>query len=287
MKKSYIIGLLISFEILTAGRANFISSDSKININQKQKVRNEFRTRPKLKSLKIPRTIPKPQGINKLIKDMEFDEAYNAKNYYKELGDLDMVIKTNQRLITLGGDQAKVGESMIELISTYYSQQKYEKAQKQASEYIEMYPGSEFVKTAKYYEIKCWYANSPISERDQANTLKAIELGKKFLEDYGSETIYKDEIQDVINLGYSKLLDTEIEIANTYLSRYDYFGTPQALQSAKLRLAYAKDKIAINVQNNVENRLSKLEQDINKYEKKHQIVYLPSTGKFMKRGVLE
>lgn len=218
--------------------------------------------------IKAETEIEKKQDINEILKkqtkDMDFNEAVAAKEYYEKEKDIDMIIKTAERIAAIASDQEITSKAILDLAKLYLEKENFDKAQKYASDYQIMYPGTNEAKEANYIEIKARYKASADHDRDQTNTQKVIEVADEYEKNYKDDTQYLDEIKTMKSESYKKLLEHEICVINLYLSRYDYFGSVSALKGAKKRIEYIKEKLLNNI--NIEKpRVDELETKINNF----------------------
>lgn len=209
----------------------------------------------------IPEILDVNQVIKKQTKDMTFDEAKLAKEYYEKEKDQDMVIKTAERIVAIGSDQEVSSQATLDLAKIYLERGSYEKAQKYASDYQIMYPGTEQSKDAAYLEAKAYFLASPDYNRDQTSTKKALEVCKEFEKNYPNDPAYSQEIKNMITASYKKLLDHEIGVIDLYLIKYDYFKNISPLKSAQKRILYIKEKLLPNLPDQ-EKEIKELETNI-------------------------
>ncbi|MBA3954815.1 outer membrane protein assembly factor BamD [Candidatus Dependentiae bacterium] len=198
------------------------------------------------------------KSLNKLVAKQTFEEAAWAKDYYKKSGDKDMFLKCGERMLALGGDPELVRITTLELAQTGLDLGNFETAQKYALEYQTLYPGTPEAKKASYIGIKAYFLSTLSPDRDQAPTQKTIELGEKFLKTYPDDTEYAKSIKDMLDGCYSKILESEINVINTYISRYKYNKREGALTAANKRLAYIKENVLPHTVNQ-QQRVSALE----------------------------
>lgn len=194
-----------------------------------------------------PASIDLDTALAKMTKDMTFQEAAHAAAYYEAAGDRDMVIKCSERLLALGGDQEIMRTTNLKLIKTFLAEGKYEKAQKYATDYQSLYPGTPETKLACYLNIQAHYLSLLESDRDQTNTDKTIELAQNFVTKYKDDTEYLSQVNTVIDNCYEKLLDREIAVINSYINKYKYYENFSPFNAAQRRLAYIKTKLSPHI----------------------------------------
>lgn len=183
------------------------------------------------------------KSLGKIVTKQTFEEATWAKDYYKKSGDKEMLIKCGERMLALGGDPELVRIATIELAQAGLDVGNFELAQKYSLEYQTLYPGTPESKKASYIAIKAYFLSTLSPDRDQAPTQKTIELSEKFIKTYPEDTEYTKSVKDMLDNCYNKILDSEINVINTYISRYNYNKRESALTAANKRLAHIKESI--------------------------------------------
>lgn len=181
--------------------------------------------------------------VSKQAKDMSFQEALRARDYYQEQNDTSMMIKCAQRMLAVGGDQETMRKTNLQLAQVFLDEGKFDKAQKHALDYQTLYPGTPESKLAHYINIKANFLSTLSADRDQTKTEKAIELAQNFVTKYSTDTEYKSSVNDMLEVCYRKLLTREINIINSYLSKYNYYKVNGPLIAAYNRLGYIKSKL--------------------------------------------
>lgn len=190
---------------------------------------------------------PEHASLNKLIEKMNFKEAAYAKRYYQLNNNNDLFVAAGERLLAVGGDQDIEQITRLELAEYYLNSSKYEKSRNYALEYQKLYPGTKDAKKSAFIEIQSYYLDILSSDRDQSNTVQALEHAKEFLNIYSEDTEYKDEIKQIIDSCYKKLVESEINVIDSYFIKYNYYNHIAPLISVKKRVAYINDKIKPNL----------------------------------------
>lgn len=212
-----------------------------------------------------------PKAPNKKVKDMTFDEAKEAKAYYDADNNEALSIECAQRLIALGTDQEVVRVAILELAQIFLNNADYEKAQKYASDYHLLFPGTDQAKEASYLAIKAAFLSTLTADRDQTKTQATLELAQNFVTRYTNDNEYVQSVNDMQNACYEKLLDSEIKVVDTYMSRYNYSGHDAPLKAANNRVAYIKDKLLPHLPSE-EERILNLELTIAQSSNKPELV---------------
>jgi len=215
--------------------------------------------------------------LKKLTKDMTFEEALVSGYYYQNKKDYEMMIKCYERALTVGGKQALMKRVTMQLAESYLLQKDYEKAIKHANSYVTLYPGDQGARKAAFLEIQASYLATRASDRDQQRTIETIELCYAYKKNYenvqnptnttsvfSSDDEYITQIDKILTDSYSKIIESEINIAETYIKRYNHFKHFSALNSAQKRIKYIKTDILPKI--NIENkRLNELEEYVDKH----------------------
>lgn len=221
-------------------------------------------------------------NINKLAKHMNFKEAAYAKDYYKEKKNSDCFINCAERVLAVGGDQDIEQTTRLELAEHYLEQCKYEKANNYSIEYQKLYPGTTEAKRAAFIEIQSYYLATLTSDRDQSDTLKALEHAQDFLKLYPDDTEYTADITNIISTCYKKLLESEIHVIESYLNKYNYYNYAAPLISGQKRIAHIKDKLFPNFSMEempeLKQKINDLEQTIETELKKYTAVTTGTNG---------
>lgn len=209
------------------------------------------------------------KALKKLSKDMTFGEALVSGYYHQHKKDNEMMIKCYERALTVGGKQALMKRLTIQLAEAYIIQKDYEKAKKHANTYVTLYPGDKEARKAAFLEIQASYLDTRIADRDQQKTAETIELIDAYKKNYSNSTTanlddeYREKIDEILVNSYNKIIESEINIAETYLNRYNHFKNFSALNAAQKRIKHVKTAILPKI--GVENKkLNDLEESVDR-----------------------
>jgi outer membrane protein assembly factor BamD (BamD/ComL family) len=180
------------------------------------------------------------KALSKRTKGMSFDEAAVALNYYKDQKHNDMIIKCGERLLAVGGNQEVMRQARLDLAQAFLDQNKYTEAEKHALDYLTYYPGAQESKNASYIAIKALFLSQGDSSRNQQKTRDTIEQAEIYLKKYPTDTQHTEEIQDILDKSYLKLIRNEINVIETQINMYHYANRKGALKGANKRIAYLK-----------------------------------------------
>lgn len=201
---------------------------------------------------------------NKLVKDMNYKEALEAKEYYEIVQNEEFALKCAERMVALAGDQEETAKAMLKLAEGYIKEGDFKKAKQYAMDYQTYYPGTSEAKDAAYIAVKAQFLSTLEPGRDQSITYETIDHAEKFLKKYEADIQYAQSVKDMVNSCYNKLLDSEIAIVNTYLARNNYNKKEAPLASAQRRIEHIRAKLLPHVQDqefkvkNVELALAKV-----------------------------
>ena len=193
-------------------------------------------------------------ALKKLSKDMTFGEALVSGYYYQQKKDTDMMIKCYERALAVGGKQALMKRLTMELAEAYLLQKDYDKSKKHANTYVTLYPGDKDAKKAAVIEIQANFLSTSTSDRDQQKTYETIDLINAFKNNYGFQNQDQQsidpvdeesfaQIDEILAQSYAKIMDSELNIAETYIKRYKHFKIFSALNAAQKRIAHIKTTI--------------------------------------------
>lgn len=185
------------------------------------------------------------------IKDMNKDELIKAKDYCLEIGYTDLAIKQLERLVIVMEDIHELKKYRLELADSYFQTGEFEKAGKLYSQYLEYYPGSDQREYVEYKAILCRFYTTLQSDRDQTKTKETLTLIQKYLEKADFYTTHIQDVQQIQDEIYAKLIESEMEIIQFYMRRNKY-------KAAETRL--------VHIKNNFLNYAQKYEPDILKVE---------------------
>ena len=144
---------------------------------------------------------PLAAALGKQTKHMSYDEALLAQEYYRTAKEPDMILKTGERILALGGNQTIPGvqevmrKTRLELAELSLSNNKYEDAERHAQDYLTFYPGSDETKKASFISISAAHRSQLHSQRDQQKTLDTIERSDMFLEKYPTDTEFRHPLK--------------------------------------------------------------------------------------------
>lgn len=219
----------------------------------------------------------KSEALRIPTKLMNFAQAKYAKDYFKNADDKFMHTKCCERILALSGDQETACKTTLELAQISLDEGEYAKAQKYASLYQNLYPGSEDIEKASYINIKAHFLDTLNAERDQSKTSQTIELAKNFIKN-NDLSDYTDTVKEMLESCYQKLIISELNVAQTYLNRFNYSGRETSLAAAQARLDYVRRELLPQAEFteglllNAEIKLASARKDMDKVKsKKHEL----------------
>lgn len=178
--------------------------------------------------------------LYKQTKNMSFDDATKAKNYYLKEKVYDMAIKCGQRLLAVSGDQDVMRTTRLELAELFLDRENYAEAERYAMEYQKYYPGADEAIRAEYIAIRANYLSKLTSHRDQAKTKNTIRLAEEFLEKHPHDKLYAQSVKDMQHACYLTLIRSEINIITTHLHTFRNTRNEKVLAAAQQRVDYIK-----------------------------------------------
>ncbi len=185
---------------------------------------------------------PLSLALNKRTKAMTFDEASLALTYYREKNETEMIIKCGERILAIGGDQEVMRQARLDLARAFLALDRHTNAIQHANDYLTYYPGAHESKDASYIATKSLFLSQCHSYRDQRKTKETIEHAEKYLEKYPHDVLHKEEIQQMLEQSYLKLIRSEMNIVEHLINMYLYANRKGALTSAHKRVAYIKEQ---------------------------------------------
>ena len=172
----------------------------------------------------------------KTLSTMEFDQLKERKDECLKNNDKETAIKYLERMIHLKTDLNELKSLMLEMAQLLYDKKDYAKSSQMFTEFALLYPGSDEVEMAMYQAI---ISNSNLmldAERDQSKTIETLELAQKFLE-RPSFNQYKKEVEVIERQCEERLLESNINIFNFYLSRGNFVAANARLDCIKNEFA--------------------------------------------------
>jgi len=189
---------------------------------------------------KLMRTL-KRKNLFKRIKDMNLEEALEAKQYYEDLGREDMVLQLIPHIISISKDVHLTARLQLELADLHLSSGNLEQAGKLYTDFVSFYPGDANIKKARYHLLLATFWTALEPDRDQALTNTSVELAKKYLQDFPQDEEYTPKVHEIIKACYQALLEGELSLMKFYLNKFTYEHKPTAIEAARLRLTHIKD----------------------------------------------
>lgn len=194
----------------------------------------------------------------KMVKDMNYQEALEGKEYYEAVNNDEFTLKCAERMVALASDKEETAKALLTLAQGYNKQGDHKKAKQYAQDYQLYYPGTPEAKDAAYLAIQSQFLSTLGAGKDQTSTHKTIEQAELFLKRYENEEHYCKSVKDMVQACYKKLLDNELSVINTYVARNKYNKKDAPLVAASRRIEHIKKKLLPQVPQETE-RVKKLE----------------------------
>ncbi|MBQ9821613.1 MAG: outer membrane protein assembly factor BamD [Muribaculaceae bacterium] len=160
---------------------------------------------------------------NKVLKSTDANYKYEyAKRAFEEKR-YAQAYTILEDLITVFKGTDKAEESLFLLAMSYYENKDYLTSGTYFKNYYSHYPKGQYAELARYYAGYGYYLDSPDSQLDQSETLKAIEELQGFL-DYFPKSDKVSIAQSAIFELQDKLVKKELENAQLYYNLGNYMG---------------------------------------------------------------
>ncbi len=162
------------------------------------------------------------------IKKMDENQLSDLIDYAKEKKDSDLVYTAFYYIMSVCQDHARMKTYKLGLADYCYAQQSYEKAAKTYEEFCLLYPGSSESEYAQYKLILCTFYISLEPDRDQADTIKTINLIIHFMQK-ARDKKFIDEIQSILKTCRKRLFQHEVIVFETYVKQQKFTGAKKRL----------------------------------------------------------
>jgi outer membrane assembly lipoprotein YfiO len=166
---------------------------------------------------------------DKSIKEMNEDELKLVIEYAKEKKDSELVFNGFLYIMSVCQDHVRMKSYKLDLADYTYSIQSYEKAAKVYEEFCLLYPGSQESEYAQYKLILCTFYISLEADRDQADTVKTINLIIQFLQKARDQK-FIDEVQSIFKTCRKRLFVHEVVVLETYLKQQKFTAAKKSLE---------------------------------------------------------
>lgn len=192
---------------------------------------------------------PLAAALTKQTKHMTYEEALSAQEYYRKEQESDMVMKTGERLLAVGGNQTIPGvqevlrKTRLELAQLCLEKGKFADAQRHAEDYLIFYPGSQESKQASFISLMAAYRSQLHAHRDQQKTRETVEQANAFLEKFPQDTQFTAQVHEMLYHSYQKLIRSELNIIETQYHMSQHASSPESLIAADKRLNELKETL--------------------------------------------
>lgn len=160
---------------------------------------------------------------NKLLKSNDYDKRFEYAKTYFEQGKYSRCYNMLKDIVTLFKGTDKAEESLYLLARSAYMQGDYQSSGVYFVTYYKNYPRGQYAELARYYAGIGYSKASPEPKLDQADTYKAIEELKGFL-DYYPKSDKVEEVKSIIFTLQEKLAEKELLSAKLYYNLGNYRG---------------------------------------------------------------
>lgn len=180
----------------------------------------------------------KKKSPSKSVKTMNLAEALEARDYYEQEQNDDMLLKVIPHLMGLSTDFNQLASLAIELADIQLSMGDLDTALKSYAQFISSYPGHTELQGARYRQILASWWNALEPDRDQAATRAALSFAAAYIKDYPQENAELFKVQEVLLACYRRLVDHELYAAKFYMTRYQQTERVSSLDAAQARLVF-------------------------------------------------
>lgn len=192
-------------------------------------------------SIKKPTARP-----TKKVELLTLDEARQAAEYYKEVGNDRNQALALERAILLTGDPEELSQLMHVLAVLHERLGNYEDAGTVYEQYTKLFPGNPDVNYMTYKMVEILAKQIRDVLHDQSKIKLLAEQADAFLERFGTSDKHAKWVSTLRTYGYQLLTRSELARARFYLDRYGYTQKMSALRAAGKRLEEA-EKVVVNL----------------------------------------
>lgn len=160
---------------------------------------------------------------NKVLKSSDYNYKYEYAKKAFELQKYSQASAILTDLVTVFKGTDKAEESLYLLGLSYYENKDYQNAGSYFKNYYQHYPKGQYAELARFYSGYGYYIDSPDSQLDQTETVKAIEELQSFL-DFFPKSDKVSIAQNAIFELQDKLVHKELENAQLYYNLGNYMG---------------------------------------------------------------
>lgn len=198
------------------------------------------------------------------MNDMNFMQIVQRKNELILEGDYKLAIKYLERALKLVDNADQPIFIMLELAELLMKSQQYPKAEKLFTEFIQLYPGSEYVEQAFVKAIRCSWEQTSTFDRDQTKTEETMALITRF--ESRQAICSENNIASVAEVKF--LCEQKLASSNMYVAKH-YIGRG-IFRSAHKRLDDIRQKDLCKIPQ-IEPELLQLEIELAQGEKNKEL----------------
>ena len=212
---------------------------------------------------------------NLTMDDMNFVQLVQRKNELILEGDYKLAIKYLERMLKIVENADQPIFIMLELAELLMRTQNYAKAEKLFTEFIQLYPGNEYVEQAFVKAIRCSWEQTSAFDRDQTKTEETMALIDRF--ESRQAICSTGNIASVAEVKY--LCEQKLAASNMYVAKH-YIGRG-IFRSAHKRLDDIRQKDLCKIPQ-IEPELLHLEIQLAQAEKNKELEALKCQELFAK-----
>jgi outer membrane assembly lipoprotein YfiO len=157
---------------------------------------------------------------NLTMNDMNFMQLVQRKNELILEGDYKLAIKYLERTLKIIENADQPIFIMLELAELLMKTEQYAKAEKVFTEFIQLYPGNEYVEQAFVKAIRCSWEQTGTFDRDQTKTEETIALISRFESRQAiCSTVNIASVAEIKSFCEQKLAASNMYVAKHYIKR--------------------------------------------------------------------
>ena len=225
------------------------------DLPEQKAAQERFNEMKKDRKLKISKTSP-----NKPMQDMNFIELIQRKNELILEGEYKIALKYLEQILKMADNPEQPIFAMLEMAELLMRTEQYAKAEKVFTEFIQLYPGNEYVEQAFVKAIQCSWEQTSTYDRDQTKTEDTLTLITRFESRQAICSVENVQtVAEVKHLCTEKLAQANLYVAKHYIGR-------SIFRSAHKRLDDIRQKDLCKIPD-IEPQLLQLEIELAQAEK--------------------
>lgn len=171
------------------------------------------------------------------IKNMTYEEAIVARDYFAKHKNIDNETAVIERLLFLTQDSHERELLMLDAAHNHMKLKEYKQAQILYDTFKNMYPGSEHLMEAIVAEIESWEKTIPSIYHDQSATIETFNRTIQVLKEYNNKLsdTSREKINKAFTTAAKNLILHESAIIEQLLTKYGIYKQQETLTAANKR----------------------------------------------------